>query len=177
MDRDEMVKEVRAAAEGVLTTMFGMEVTAGEAMSEQEAPGPTEGVVSLIGLAGPWVGTGSISCSSETACKLSSQFLMTEFASVNEEVLDAIAELTNMVIGNFKTALEEKLGPMGLSIPTVIYGRNFTTRSLSKKDWTVVPFESSAGKFDIHFCLVPNDKDAQRPQHRSNDAVSQPVHT
>ena len=163
MQQEEFVKEAKAATEGVLTTMLGLEVEAGEAVSEQEAPGPTSGVVALVGLAGPWVGTGSLSCSAEMACRLSSAFLMTEFESVNEEVLDAMAELSNMIIGNFKTALEEELGPMGLSIPTVIYGRNFTTRALTKKDWVMIPFTCSHGAFEVHICLVPSSEKPKRP--------------
>ena len=56
---------------------------------------------------------------------MGANMLMTEASAVNEEVLDAMAELTNMVIGNVKTKLESQLGPLGLSIPTVVYGRNF----------------------------------------------------
>ena len=66
--------------------------------------------------------------------------MMSEYSSVTDEVLDAVAELTNMIIGNLKTALEEHLGPMGLSIPTVIHGRNFTSRTVGTQDWTIVPF-------------------------------------
>ncbi len=55
--------------------------------------------------------------------------LMTEAPSVNEDVLDAVAELTNMIIGNVKTELEAQVGPLGLSIPTVVYGRNFQTKT------------------------------------------------
>lgn len=156
---EEIINEIKQATDEVMTTMLGIETTAGEPVEEQSAPGPTEGVVSLIGLAGPWVGTGSISCSAPTACTLSSKFLMMECPSVNEDVLDAIAELTNMIIGSFKTRAEERLGPMGLSIPTVIFGRNFTTRSVSRNDWTMVPFRFDGGdSFDVHICLTPNDK-------------------
>ena len=45
-------------------------------------------------------------------------------------MLDAVAEVTNMIIGNVKTVLESRLGAMGLSTPTVIYGRNFQTAQL-----------------------------------------------
>ena len=58
---------------------------------------------------------------------------MTESPAVNEEVLDAVGELTNMIIGNVKTVAEAIVGPLNLSVPTVIYGRNFTSRSLGKQ--------------------------------------------
>jgi len=158
MDQEEIVNYIRAAAEEVFSTMLGLEVEAGEAVSEQGAPGPTDGVVSLVGMAGAWVGTGSLSCSAAAACRFSSRFLMAEFESVNEEVLDAVAELTNMIIGNFKSVVEEKLGPMGLSIPTVIFGRNFTTRTVSSNEWIVVPFRCGEDRFSVHVCLSPNNR-------------------
>ena len=99
---------------------------------------------------------------------------MTEFSSVDEDVLDAIAELTNMIIGNFKTAMEEKVGAMGISIPTVIFGRNFTTRTLTSTDWILIPFESAHGKFDVHICLAPNDK-KKKPHARAGQVQPQTV--
>lgn len=169
MEHNEIVSEIIKSTQEVFTTMLGVEVIPGEAMTEQSAPGPTEGVVSLIGLAGAWVGTGSISCSSQTACRVSSRFLMAQFDSVDEDVLDAVAELTNMIIGSFKTSLEEKLGPMGLSIPTVIFGRNFTTRAITKNEWILVPFLCEEDKFDIHVCLARSEP----VQHRV-PRISQP---
>jgi chemotaxis protein CheX len=49
--------------------------------------------------------------------------------------------------------VEEVLGPLGLSIPTVIYGRNFTSRSLGMNSWVVVPFSCGDEKFEIRCCL------------------------
>jgi len=174
MHQEMIVSEIRKATEEVFATMLGLETVSGEPKAEQAAPGPTDGVVSLIGLAGAWVGTGSISCDSETACRLSGNFLMTEFTSVNEEVLDAMAELTNMIVGSFKTAIEESLGPMGLSIPTVIYGRNFTTRTVSKNDWTLVPFHCGEDTFYIHICLAPAEPKTAHPS-RPGFTELQPV--
>jgi chemotaxis protein CheX len=163
MHQSEIVELICSSTIEVFATMLGLEVQPGEPRVEQAAPGPTDGVVSLIGMAGTWAGTGSISCCASAACGLSSRFLMAEYPSVNEEVLDAIAELTNMIIGSFKSAIEEKLGPMGLSIPTVIFGRNFTTRTTATNDWILVPFTADTIEFDIHVCLAPSQKVQHRP--------------
>ncbi len=161
LKHETLVEAVCSATKQVFSTMIGLDLAAGEAYLDQNAPGPSAGVVSLIGLAGQWAGTGSLSCSSDFACRISSQLLMSECPAVDEEVLDAVAEVTNMVIGNIKTALEEDLGSMGLSIPTVIFGRNFTTRSVGKNDWTVVPFYCGQERLEVQVCLAPN-RDAPR---------------
>ncbi len=157
MIEQQLVEQwVRAATDEVFATMLGLQLEAGKAGVEPVAAGPTDGVVSLIGFAGALVGTGCVWCGAPLACRLAGALLMAEPApeAVNEEVLDAIAELTNMIIGNVKTALEERAGPMGLSIPTVVFGRNFTTRMAGKEDWIVMPFRCGGEPLEIRVFLT-----------------------
>ena len=70
--------------------------------------------------------------------------------------MDAVAEVTNMIIGNVKTTLETELGPLALSIPTVVFGRNFTARSASSEEWVVVPFDVEGSRLDVKLCLTQN---------------------
>jgi chemotaxis protein CheX len=170
------VNAVREATHCVCETMLGVKLTDREPAREEESPIHSEGVVSLIGLAGDWAGTGAFRCSSEMAKKLSGHMLMQEFASVDQDVLDAIGELTNMILGNVKTTFEEILGPMGLSIPTVIYGRNFTTRSVGRSEWSVIPFELDGEVFEIQISLAPRqDKYVPGTKDRTSAIVSMEV--
>jgi len=152
----EIADAIKAATEDVFSTMLNLKIEPGDVYVDKQEASPASGVVSLIGLAGPWVGTGSISCSAEFACRLAAGLLTTEYPAICEDVLDAIAEVTNMIIGNVKTTLENRLGEMGLSTPTVIYGRNFQTRSARNQDWTVVPFNCDGDRMCIQVCLAPN---------------------
>jgi CheY-specific phosphatase CheX len=68
------------------------------------------------------------------------------------------AELTNMIVENFKNDPEQRLGPTGLSIPTVIHGRNFSTRSLRREDWIVVPFLCGEHLPEVKVRLQARDK-------------------
>lgn len=163
MTNTDLVALVRDATEQVFSTMLALDLQCGDAYVDEAAALSSNGVVSFIGLAGVWVGTGSISCSATVACKIASQFLMSEYESVDAEVLDAVAEVTNMILGGVKTSLEERLGPMGLSIPTVIYGRNFTSRTLGKQEWTIVPFMVGDERLEVQLCLAPN-REGARPK-------------
>lgn len=158
---EEVTVMIREATLNVFSTMLGLELQTGDSYVEADPPGPSEGVLALVGLAGNWAGSGTVSCSAEMARKISSALLMAEYESINDEVLDAIGEVANMVLGNVKTALEEKLGPMGLSIPTVVYGRNFTTRSMARSSWTVVPFHLGNDRVLVHICLAPSKDHAK----------------
>jgi chemotaxis protein CheX len=115
-----------------------------------------DGVVALVGVAGAWTGTGHVSCSPQFAQQLAGALLMTEYHAVDEEVLDAVAEVANMIVGNVKTIFEEKLGPLGLTVPTVIYGCNYQTRSAGVKDWVMVRLRSGSESMDVNFCLMPS---------------------
>lgn len=164
LDQELLAQMIRKATDEVFGAMLGVAIRSEAAYTEQSPPEHFDGVVSFIGMAGSWAGTGSLCCSSKFACGLSSSFLMTEFSEVDEQVLDAIGELTNMIIGNVKNEVEEHLGPMGLSIPTVIHGHNFAARSLGRDAWTVVPFWSGEDRLDVKMCLTPK---GQQPSHEN----------
>ena len=156
MDQELIVGIVSRAAKDVFGTMLGLEIDLGEAFIEKSSPPESQKVVALIGLAGQWIGTGVIGCSPEFACRIASLMLMTEYQAVNEDVLDAMAEMANMIFGSVKTELEEHLGALGLSIPTVIFGRNFATRSVGQQAWTVFPLRAGTDEMEMKFCLMPN---------------------
>lgn len=158
LDKDKLIHWICEATQEVFSTMMGLEVTAEEAYEESNGTGTVDGVVALIGLAGQWVGGGIIHCDAPLARKLYRRFLMAETEppgdGVNEEVLDAIAEIANMIIGNVKNDVEELVGNIGMGIPSVVYGRKFTTRNAGS-NWTVVPFACEGGHMRVKVCLTP----------------------
>lgn len=159
MNLEELIiTGIRRATTEVFSTMLGVELEPAEVSIEAGEPEANDGVVSLIGLAGPWVGTGSVTCSPEVACRVCSQMLMTEASAVNEEVLDAVAELTNMIIGGVKNGLEPDLGALCLSIPTVVFGKNFRTKSAGTAEWIVLRFPWDSDKLVVKMCLAHAEK-------------------
>ena len=60
-----------------------------------------------------------------------------------------------MVVGKVKYQLEVELGPMCLSVPTVIFGKNYMTRTSKVHDWLVVPFKCEGETIEFRFCLMP----------------------
>jgi chemotaxis protein CheX len=166
LDKDKLIQSMCASTQEVFSTMMGMEVTAQPAHEETNSTGTVDGVVALIGLAGHWVGGGIIHCEAPLARKLYCRFLMAESEppgdGVNEEVLDAIAEIANMIIGNVKNDLENMVGTIGMGIPSVVYGRKFTTRNAGSV-WTVVPFTCADGNMTVKICLAPPSSPSASP--------------
>ena len=148
-----MIDALDSSAREVFSTMLGVELGPGESFVEAAPPDAAGGVVALIGVAGTWTGTGTFACSPQLACRVCARMLLTESSSIDEEVLDAVAELTNMIIGGAKTKLEYELGPLGLSIPTVVYGRNFRTKSAIHSEWVVVRYHWDGEPLEVKLCL------------------------
>jgi len=63
-----------------------------------------------------------------------------------------------MIIGSVKTDLEKQLGPLGLSIPTVVFGRNFRTKSAGSSEWIVMRFNWEGEPLHVKLCLAPNER-------------------
>jgi len=165
MNHEMLSDFIRRATADVFSTMLGVELAPGDASTDNGADDRNDGVVSLIGMAGAWAGTGSITCSPAVACRVCSLMLMSEFAAVNDDVLDAVAELTNMIIGGVKNELEPHIGPLGLSLPTVVYGKNFTTRSAGKTEWTVLRFPWDGESLTVRMFMAPAEKTAHSHPH------------
>jgi chemotaxis protein CheX len=153
---ERLVGHVRSAMSHVFQTMLGVEAKAQDARVEDSEPPSFDGVMALVGIAGAWTGTGRLLLTPSLACTLAGNLLMSTFERVDEEVLDAIAEIGNMVVGNFKNMLEEELGPLCLSVPTVIFGKNYKTRSAGMQDWLVAPFRCQGETIEFRFCLSSN---------------------
>ncbi len=153
-----LVQEICAVTESVLSTMMALESQPGQPSPDSGGPGPIGGVSAMVSFVGTWAGTGAVSCEEKMACRLVGAMLMSEYAEVNEDVLDAMGEIANMIIGNIKTNLEEALGPLALGIPTVTFGENFSTRSSAKHSWTLVPFTCEGCQLFVQVMLVESSE-------------------
>jgi len=159
MNEPEAFAAIRESTTGVISTMLSLEACPGEA-SQQHDPPPLNGVMALLSFTGDWVGSGVLYCHEKLACRLSSAMLLSEVTEVNNDVLDGIGELGNMVLGNVKDRLESMVGALAMSVPTVVYGRNFQTRTNLHRNWLIVPFQIGDDTLEVRLCLSPKIKPA-----------------
>jgi len=132
-------------------TMLGCEVKRGEISLKNDAM-PKHEVSGTIGLSGKAVGTVVLSLSKSVAIKAASTLLMCEVDEINEDVVDAVGELTNMVAGAAKADLEEY--EMAVSLPNVITGRDHDVRFPSQVHPICVPFETEWGSLTLEVGLA-----------------------
>jgi chemotaxis protein CheX len=162
LSQTEMATILNQATSEVCSTMLGRDVSSLEPFIERTAILPSFGIVSLVGLTGACVGTVAVSCAPELACQFASHVLMTNYETVNEDVLDAIAEITKMIGGHLKPLLEEYVGSLALSVPTVVFGTDLQARIAASYSWVVVPFACDGHNLHVRLGLRPNESESWR---------------
>ncbi len=157
IDQDLLIQCVTEATAEVFITMLGMEVQfTGVAPGE---PPAENGLISMIGITGEWGGAGIFCCSPALASLICARMLGTEPSSgtpaIDEEVMDVVAEVTNMVVGNIKNGLEPVTGALAISVPTVIHGRNFQFRNTAGLEYANLTFVTEGESFEVRVSLAP----------------------
>jgi CheY-specific phosphatase CheX len=109
-------------------------------------------VTAMVGLAGALCGVMSIRCDSKTAEKIAGRMLGSVGAVDPKDVPDAIAEICNMVAGNFKSKITQLAENCMLSVPTVIRGDDYEMVTVSDGDQIRVGMSFDAAP--IWFCLA-----------------------
>ena len=112
-------------------------------------------VTGLIGMAGENV-NGNMMVSFDAPCILSivSKMLMEEFTEINNDVIDAVGEITNMISGGTKSALKEKGFAISMATPIIINGKNVELSQNSKSPIICIPFTTEVGQFVIEANLA-----------------------
>lgn len=164
IDQDLLTESVKAAAQEVFSTMLGMEPQyqglAADSLARELR------IFSLVGITGEWGGSGVFCCSPALACLLCARMLGSEpVTAIDDDVLDVVAEITNMVIGSVKTALEGIVGPLAISVPTVIHGRNFDFRNAPGLHSTALAFQWEELAFEVRVSLAPASEN-EHPRSR-----------
>lgn len=116
----------------------------------------TTGVVTgILGLAGENVlGSVIISFEESAILEIVSSMLGEPFLEINDDVEDAVGELTNIVVGGAKRLLRDKGFKFELSIPTMLRGENITISLRTKGARVVIPFNLDSGsKFTVEACI------------------------
>ena len=95
----------------------------------------------LVGLAGSLCGVLSIRCNDQAARIMASKMLGMPPEEVDNDSWDALGEIANMIAGNFKGKLSGIGNHCMLSVPTIIVGTDYETRSLRGGNMIEVVFE------------------------------------
>jgi chemotaxis protein CheX len=124
-----------------------------------DSKGLENGLISLLGITGDWGGSGVFCCSPSLGGIICARMLGltadSEKPVINDEILDVVAEVTNMIVGNIKNGLEAITGPLAIGVPTVIHGRNFQFRNAGGLRGVALVFTTEGERFEVRISLAP----------------------
>ena len=165
LPKEAVYDAIVSATTAVVETMLDLPI---EVVAQLDSGPETERsvLVSMIGLSGPWAGVGSLHCSAGLAAEIHQRMFMAEEKEhgVTDEVMDAVAEVNNMIVGNFKHAVAEQLGVLMMSIPTTIYGQEFVMKSQADSQNLGIRFRVGGYQMETHVALAPYREAATRMQ-------------
>lgn len=152
--RAEFINELLNATVSVLATMAMVEPTPGRPFIKKDRVSRGD-VSGIIGLAGENGIQGSFAISFEEGCILHivSEMLGEEFTELNDEIRDAVGELTNMISGAARAKLDEMGYKFDMAIPTVVCKTQHEITQVTKAPVVVIPFKTERGRFHAEATL------------------------
>jgi CheY-specific phosphatase CheX len=157
IDEEVLVRSVTDATSEVFSMMLDMQIEFDGFANDSE--GSKNGLISLLGITGDWGGSGVFCCSPSLGSLICARMLGVNIDPgkpvINDEILDVVAEVTNMIVGNIKNGLEAITGPLAIGVPTVIHGRNFQFRNAGGLRGVALGFTSEGERFEVRISLAP----------------------
>lgn len=143
----DYINPVITALEDAFGTMLGCQIERNglELMQNNQALEPVSGI---IGVSGKAVGTIVLSLSTSVAIQAARTMLMDDSLNdVDDDVMDAVGELTNMVTGGAKARLEKF--SLAMSLPNVLCGENCRLHFPQNSHPIAIPFKCKWGKLAL----------------------------
>jgi len=136
------------AAVNVLKTMAMIEAKPDKPFIKKDstAMGDVSGIIGITGDA-----QGSMSLSFESPCifAIVGNLFGMPVSEINDEVKDAVGEMTNMICGDARRRLEGIGVNLQAGTPTVVSGKGHSIRHIHKGRCLAVPFNTPNGRFVV----------------------------
>jgi len=134
---NDWAEELAKATREVFEIMVGTTLT----LPAKPRPPFIPDFAAMVGIAGSLCGLVSIRTTTECARSIAARMLGDDEVGVAEAAQDAFGEVCNMIAGSFKGRISGLADGCALSVPTVIFGRDFTLFSLARGEHYEVTFE------------------------------------
>jgi chemotaxis protein CheX len=141
------------AAKAVIETSTSEKVLPGDPFTKQDNKswGYITGVIGLS--CEQCSGNMLISFGKESALKIVSKMIFEDMKEINKDVIDAIGEITNMVVGNAKREFSETGYIFNMALPIVFVGENVQINQINSGPTITIPFNSPLGEFAVEVNL------------------------
>lgn len=140
----------------VMKTMAQIEPLPGKPFikDDETALGDISGI---IGITGHTKGSISVTFTEPCILPIVSNMLGEEMTELNEEIGDAVGEITNMVAGQARQGLSKLGKRFHAAIPTVVMGHDHEVCHIVNGPVLVIPFTTPTGHITVEVCLAIGD--------------------
>jgi chemotaxis protein CheX len=148
----KIVNPFLAAAMHVLKTMAQVDAKPGKPFLKKNDLAIGD-VSAIIGITGAVQGSMALIFTEQCIKEIASNLLGEPFTELNNEVRDAVGELTNMVCGDARRRLAADGFILQAGIPTIVEGKGHTIMHIANGPCIAVPFETAHGSFMVEVAL------------------------
>ena len=99
----------------------------------------------------------SITLEKDVILKIVNNMLFEEYSEINEDIHDAVGELTNMISGQARAKLSQQGQSFDASTPTIVSGKGIEIKHVSSAPVLSIPFTTNEGRFVSRWPLNPID--------------------
>lgn len=132
----------------VLNTVARTEVIAGKPYLKKDKFARGD-VSAIIGLTGDVGGTISVSFTEKCILSIVAAMFGEKVDSLNDEIGDAVGEISNMISGQARQVLEGMDMNLQAAIPSVIMGKDHQITHITQHPVIAIPFETKSGPFTL----------------------------
>jgi chemotaxis protein CheX len=149
MLKDQLINVSCESAKATLAMMAATEVITGKVTKKQDCL--TWGdVTGILGLTSKnFKGAFVISFEEQAILPICSNMLADKFTKIDDEVVDAVGEITNMISGKVKALLIDEGHAVEWSSPMVLVGKNVRLANMVNSPIFQIPFKTPVGSFVI----------------------------
>lgn len=148
----EFINPFLEATISVLKTMASIEAIPGKPYIKKGSTA-TGDISGIVGITGDPEGSLCITFSKDCILKIMSCLFHEDQRNINDEVKDAVGELTNMISGDARRRLEEMGYRFLGAIPSVISGMGHEIKHITKGPILSIPFRTQGGNFTVEVCF------------------------
>ena len=129
----------------------------------KEAKGDITGIISFSGDA---TGSLSISFTEACICGIVSNMFGEQIDSLNDEVRDAVGELTNMISGDARRKLQKHGYAIRAAIPSIVSGKDHIIKHHHQGPCVALPFTTPNGEFTVEINVKTDNSPSDQLERR-----------
>ncbi|GAB6058780.1 chemotaxis protein CheX [Desulfonatronum parangueonense] len=144
------------AVVGVLGMMASVNVTPGKPYINRNRSAVGD-VTGSIGFSGSADGVMSLTLEEPVILTIVNNMLAESYSTINDDIADAVGELTNMIAGQARQDLVKQGMKLKASTPVVVVGKGHKISHITSSPILAIPFTTAEGSLVVEVSFEPED--------------------